>query len=80
MQLIAIFTHPMEKEIMYNVRDVRGSQLRLLTSLSLALILKYVPRATRLTSMTLEENISSGFLPARSTIKAATAVITICQK
>lgn len=65
---------------MNNVRDVSGSQPRLLTSLPLVLILKYKPRATRLTSMTLEENISSGFLPARSTIRAATAVIIICRK
>lgn len=65
---------------MYNVMDVSGSQPRLLTSLPLALILKYEPRATRLTSITLEENISRGFLPARSTIRAATPVIIICQK
>ena len=73
-------TYPTEKEIMNNVRDVSGSQPRLLTSLPLILVLKYKPRATRLISMTLEENISSGFLPARSTIIAAITVVIICQK
>jgi len=65
---------------MNNVRDKSGNQPRLLTSLPLFLILKYVPRATRLTNMTLEENINNGFLPARSTISAATPVVIICQK
>lgn len=72
--------YPIEKEIINNVRDVSGSQPRSLTSFPFALILKYRPRATRLTVITLEENISNGFLPARSTIIAATPDITIYQK
>lgn len=72
--------YPIEKEIINNVRDVSGSQPRLLTSFPFALILKYRPRATRLTVITLEENISNGFLPARSTIIAATPDITVYPK
>ncbi|EZA57782.1 hypothetical protein X777_00884, partial [Ooceraea biroi] len=73
-------THPTEKAIMNNVKDVSGSQPSWLTSFPFAWRLKYKPRAMRLTDITPEENISSGFLPARSTIRAATADITTCQK
>lgn len=73
-------THPTEKAIMYNVRDVSGSQVSILTSLPFVWNLKYRPSARRLADITPEENISSGFLPARSTIRAPTADITTCQK